>query len=614
MSLTKTTIFWILRTLTYAPIAILSSCGPDDPEPVGTQTPPSTLLEGQSSDLNIVAATESDPHLMDLDPLKDGWDSEHLSSLAGEQLNKLAEVFESSGFSDQSKLPKIFTDEVNCNSLRPLDLKNVLPDKDTTVLRPSSFPITASKVSLADCFSALTSSAPTDGERYAKFKIIGITPIEQGFQSTQLVSLNIRNGTSAWEQNATWNIAWKNNGSESPLINSLELKEFEEIHSATKGVWFSDQTASVFSKETEISIATGQFGIGVGEWTERLTDYLLVRQYGHNGLAVGDVNGDGFEDLYRCQTGGLPNRLFLGTPDGTLRDYSKEAGLDFLDNCLGALFIDLDNDEDQDLVLAMPLQVVFFKNDGSGKFEIATRIDQQNVYSLAAADFDHDGDLDVYTCVYYADEEIRAELPIPMPIYDAKNGGQNALLENDGNWKFTNITKAAGLAVDNSRFSFAAIWEDYNNDGDLDLYVVNDFGHNNLYQNKGGHFQHITEQSGTRNGTFGMSASSADFNHDGWMDLYKASMFSSAGNRVVTQERFLPTASPAIKNAMFQMAQGNTLFTNTGQGSFRDDGIAAGVSMGRWSWGSIFMDFNNDSWEDLFVTNGFVTGRNPNDL
>jgi hypothetical protein len=83
---------------------------------------------------------------------------------------------------------------------------------------------------------------------------------------------------------------------------------------------------------------------------------------------------------------------------------------------------------------------------------------------------------------------------------------------------------------------------------------------------------------------------------------------------VVTQEQFLPTAAPAIKNAMFQMAQGNTLFTNTGEGSFRDDGIAAGVSMGRWSWGSIFMDFNNDSWEDLFVTNGFVTGRNPNDL
>ena len=153
MSLTKTTIFWTLRALPCAPIAILSSCGPDDPEPVGTQAPPSTLSEGQSSDLNILATTESDPDLMDLDPLKDGWDSEHLSSLAGEQLKKLAEVFESSGFSDQSKLPKIFTDEVDCNSLRPLDLKNVLPDEDTTVLRPSSFPITAAKVSLSNCFS-----------------------------------------------------------------------------------------------------------------------------------------------------------------------------------------------------------------------------------------------------------------------------------------------------------------------------------------------------------------------------------------------------------------------------------------------------------------------------
>ena len=65
---------------------------------------------------------------------------------------------------------------------------------------------------------------------------------------------------------------------------------------------------------------------------------------------------------------------------------------------------------------------------------------------------------------------------------------------------------------------------------------------------------------------------------------------------------------------MLQMARGNTLFANDGKGAFRDQGTEAGVAMGRWSWGSIFMDFNNDGWEDLFVTNGFVTGRNPGDL
>jgi hypothetical protein len=170
------------------------------------------------------------------------------------------------------------------------------------------------------------------------------------------------------------------------------------------------------------------------------------------------------------------------------------------------------------------------------------------------------------------------------------------------------------LEVDNSRFSFSAIWEDYDNDGLIDLYVANDFGHNNLYRNEGDRFRHVTEESGTKNGTFGMSASAGDYNRDGWMDFYKASMYSSAGNRVVTQSRFMPTADESLKKTLLQMAQGNTLFTNDGQGGFRDDGISAGVEMGRWSWGSIFMDFNNDGWEDLFVTNGFVTGRKPDDL
>jgi hypothetical protein len=111
-----------------------------------------------------------------------------------------------------------------------------------------------------------------------------------------------------------------------------------------------------------------------------------------------------------------------------------------------------------------------------------------------------------------------------------------------------------------------------------------------------------------------MSASSGDFNHDGWMDFHKASMFSSAGHRVVTQSQFLPGADDSLKNTMLQMARGNSLYTNIGKDSFRDDGIASGVAMGRWSWGSIFLDFNNDDWEDLYVANGFVTGRKPGDL
>ncbi|MDB4537254.1 VCBS repeat-containing protein [Akkermansiaceae bacterium] len=553
---------------------------------------------------------------MSLNPLVDGWDTEYFNQIAGEQLHRLGDVFEDHGFDMTSDLPGIFTDDIIPHPLRPGHLNEVLNQNGTKVFRPQALPDASnppSPMSLSECFADLTQTLPKSGERYAKFKIVGIDPTPEGFESKQLVSLNVREAEFAWEQNATWIINWKiTDDQDSPLIATITLEDFEEVHSTQGGAWFSDHTSSVFTGEMDI--ASEQFGVGVGEWNDRLNDYLLVMYYGHNGLAVGDVNGDGFDDLYRCQVGGLPNRLLLGQADGTLKDASKAAGLDFLDNCGGALFVDLDNDGDQDLALAMPLQIVLFKNDGTGKFESAARLDHQNAYSLSAADIDHDGDLDLYACVYYADPKVRAELPIPMPIYDATNGGQNALLRNEGNWEFTNATEDVGLNEDNSRFSFAAIWEDYNNDGHIDLYVVNDFGHNNLYQNKGGEFQHVTAESGTRNGTFGMSAASGDFNRDGWMDFYKASMFSSAGNRVVRQSRFLPTADSSLKQTMLQMAQGNTLFTNDGEGAFKDDGVAAGVSMGRWSWGSIFIDFNNDGWEDLFVTNGFVTGRKPDDL
>lgn len=606
----------VLRRGVAGAFLILAACNekndseaPESPGPFF-----STLSEGGSSEIKLSGAGEADPNLMSLDPLKDGWDSEHLNVIAGGRLKELGHAFEDEGgLGNGDALADLFVPDARCGELRPSDLEQVFSEEETTVYRPKHGAENRAPKVWETAMSEFEKSFPEGGERHSKFKIIGVNPGEGGFETRQLVSLNGRKETMAWEQNATWKIDWEYGGEDQdPVIRSILVEQFEEVRSESSAKWFRDCTASVL--RNEIDTAIRQFGVGVGQWKERLNDHLLVMQFGHNGLAVGDVNGDGLEDLYRCQLGGLPNRLLMGQPDGTVIDRTREAGLDFLDNCRGALLIDLDNDGDQDLVLAMPLQIVMFKNDGGGRFELGARIDQQNVYSFAAADFDADGDLDVYGCAYYSEPEVAAELPIPMPAYDARNGGRNILLRNEGAWKFSNATAEVGLDEDNSRFSFSAIWEDYNNDGELDLYVVNDFGHNNLYRNENGKFAHVTDESGTKNGTFGMSASAGDYNRDGWMDFYKASMYSSAGNRVVTQPQFLPEAGASLKKTMLQMAQGNTLFANQGDGSFEDYGSRAGVAMGRWSWGSIFSDFNNDGWEDLFVANGFVTGRKPDDL
>jgi hypothetical protein len=98
------------------------------------------------------------------------------------------------------------------------------------------------------------------------------------------------------------------------------------------------------------------------------------------------------------------------------------------------------------------------------------------------------------------------------------------------------------------------------------------------------------------------------------MDLYVSNMFSSAGNRVTYQRQFKPDAAAQSRVDLQRHARGNTLFENSGDGSFRDISTEASVTMGRWAWASHFTDLNNDGWQDLYVANGFYTNPDTEDL
>ncbi len=191
---------------------------------------------------------------------------------------------------------------------------------------------------------------------------------------------------------------------------------------------------------------------------------------------------------------------------------------------------------------------------------------------------------------------------------------QGVLLRNDGDWNFTDVTITSGLDENNRRWSLAASWEDYDDDGDVDLYVAHDFGRNTLYRNDGGHFTDIAPEAGVEDIAAGMSVSWADFGHDGRMGLYVGNMFSSAGLRITGQSRFQSRATSTIRGEFRRHARGNSLFRNTGDDRFEDVSEDAGVTIGRWAWGSKFVDLNNDGWEDLVVANGFVTGHETKDL
>jgi len=233
---------------------------------------------------------------------------------------------------------------------------------------------------------------------------------------------------------------------------------------------------------------------------------------------------------------------------------------------------------------------------------------------MSSADYDGDGFLDVYACVYHAASRDADRFPIPVPYHDANNGGSNILIRNNGDWTFSDTTRQAGLDANSHRFSFAATWEDFDNDGDQDLYVANDFGRNNLYRNDGGRFTDMAAAAGVEDIGAGMSADWGDYDHDGWMDLFTGNMFSAAGSRLASQSEFMSETNAMTRMQYRRHAKGNSLFRNRGDGTFDDVSEQAGITRGRWAWDSKLVDLDNDSYDDALISNGYFTRDDPFDL
>ena len=256
---------------------------------------------------------------------------------------------------------------------------------------------------------------------------------------------------------------------------------------------------------------------------------------------------------------------------------------------------------------------LLFLNQGNGHFrhlpdafKFATP-PQGTFTGAAAADYDRDGWLDVYFClyIYYQGTD---QYKYPSPYYDAENGPPNFLMRNNRDGTFLDVTAKSGLNQNNTRYTFCCGWSDYNRDGWPDLYVVNDFGRKNLYRNNGdGTFTDVAPQAGGEDVGAGMSVCWFDYDNDGAEDLYVANMWTAAGNRIATQEVFQKSAPEPIRALYQKHARGNSLLCNR-DGSFQDAGASAGVEMGRWSWSSDAWDFDHDGFPDLYIVNGMVSG------
>ncbi|MGH9582655.1 MAG: FG-GAP repeat domain-containing protein, partial [Bryobacteraceae bacterium] len=273
-----------------------------------------------------------------------------------------------------------------------------------------------------------------------------------------------------------------------------EFSPLDETVARADEPWMRDVTTAALGG---LPAFTEQFSRGVPYWRARLDPATGIDIYGSNGIAAGDIDGDGRDEVYICQPGGLPNRLLKFNEDGTAADITRAWGVDLLDETSCALFLDLRNTGRQDLVVLRSGGPVLFLNEGGryrmqpDAFRFATT-PKGGFTGMAAADFDRDGKLDLYLCcyVYFLSE---AQYTYASPYDDARNGPPNFLFRNklaaDGSGFFEDCTEETGMNENNNRFSFAPAWCDYNGDGWPDLYVANDFGRNNLYRNTGGRFR-----------------------------------------------------------------------------------------------------------------------------
>ena len=552
----------------------------------------------------------------DMNPANDGWDTELFSEKANQQLKQLGKLMLSAQAATLEEIEAIVDPKFACTPLRPGDLREVFVDDSVTVWRAArlSAAVTGQGPSgLADAISQLSEEIREIRDKHYKFKLFQVVPRNDSIETTSFLEISGRKSGEALQRSATWKCRWTDD--DHPRLLSIAVTDYEEARVVNQQqTLFSDVTKSLLR---DAPFLERQFGQGIDFWRSRIENYQGIYFNGLHGLMLGDVNGDGLDDVYLCEPGGLPNRLLLQTPDGLIRNASASSGIDLLDSTRCGLFVDLDNDGDQDVVLPVAQQVQFYANDGTGHFTLQTQIPIKgpSAYALSAADYDEDGRVDIYLGYYFGvGEDESNRLPAPIPLHDARTGGPNYLLRNVKDWQFEDVTAKVGLDHNNDRWTFAVTWEDYDNDGDIDLYVANDFGRNNLYRNTAGKFRDVAADAGAEDMNFGMSATFGDYDRDGLMDLYVSNMFSAAGGRITGQEGFQTDGPEAVKTAYQRMARGNTLLRNTGDGRFEDVSDTAKVSMGRWAWASLFADINNDGWEDLLVANGFVTGHLPGDL
>ncbi|MEO8054814.1 MAG: CRTAC1 family protein [Acidobacteriota bacterium] len=358
--------------------------------------------------------------------------------------------------------------------------------------------------------------------------------------------------------------------------------------------------------------ATLEAGLGAPrrDPPQKLTNRLIDGIWPGSGVAVLDFDGDGDEDLLVGD--GVRSILYENDGHGHFTDVTVRAGLAKADNtgiaATGVAAGDIDGDGFPDLAVTDAFGPTrLFRNRGDGTFGEITAssgvVTAGPTRSLAFADVDGDGNLDLFVCGtgdYYGQ--------MPDPPFDANDGRRNTLFLGDGKGHFRDASAEWGVAKP-TRWSLSCLFADFDGDGRMDLVVTNDFGLKNLYRNVDGRrFEDVTAKLGVEDRGYGMSAAWGDFDGDGRMDLYTTGTYTQWG--FLHEYPGLPVPLPGrifkpIAVAwMEKMCRGNSLLLQTSKGRFEDATARSGAGRAGWNWSAIAADLDDDGRLDVYATNG----------
>ncbi|MGH9535632.1 MAG: FG-GAP-like repeat-containing protein, partial [Terriglobales bacterium] len=442
--------------------------------------------------------------------------------------------------------------------------------------------------------------------REAELECVAIAASGSGRLRTRLrLSLAAR---EPWQASGEWDIEWGRPAETGRW--RIERWGTDSLTTAeSPGFAFEDITASAFGNDPSYR---RQLLRDTNYWRTVLDAAAGVDIFGNYGVAVGDADGDGEDEIYVCQPQGLPNRLYRrrrGSGGLEYEDISATAGVDLLDATSMALFADLRNRGRQDLILITQSQPLVFWNEGGGRFRvdgeaIPLRQGGASLTGAALADYDGDGFLDLYVCSYGYFQGSGAN-PLPRPYFNARNGPPNHLYRNQGDGRFRDATEASGLNQGNDRYSFSCAWTGWNDQPHPDLLVINDFGEDNYYRNRGdGTFEEIAD--GLRGHGAGMSVAVADFARRG-LQPYVGNMWTPAGLRVTADAGFQTRYPAAAAEAMRQMAEGNRLYAPPPTPATPLTPVPSGAERAGWAWSCDSLDVANRGRPDLYCVNGFLS-------